>query len=439
MPLPQLPTSWNLYNLASSPFFQGTLEQGESSIRPLSLFVGRRAELGELRLRIHGAGERSSRQAIAGLPGVGKTTLVQELKATVLQDGYLATDELVPVLPDDTTESLFGRVLGALYDTILVNRPQSHGSPAMQSAQLVVRTAKLGSGGANLSAMGFGLGASRGTTVVAPKDILIDGPRIMRDLMSLVRESDARGVLLHLNNLENLSESGTRNAGEILRSLRDLMLMHDGLHYVVVGTTEAVNIVVNLHTQVRSIFDMLMLEPLHVSDVHRMLAERYEYLRSDRTRGVVAPVADAAVAELHGLYRGDLRGLLKALDDGVGQLIGLAGIDDPQRGSRGDGELPTVRPLALDELRPVLQRRYAAHLASLPERVRVEQLSAWGTSAPGESRTQKSLGQLWSVTQGAVSNALSYLVEQGYVVPLPRTFAHPTEYVLSGMSRLIFG
>ncbi len=439
MPLPQLPTSWNLYNLANSPFFQGTLEQGESSIRPLSLFVGRHAELGELRHRIHGAGQGSSRQAIAGVPGVGKTTLVQELKSTVLQDGYLATDELVPVLPADTTESLFGRVLGALYDTILVNRPQSHGSPAMQAAQLVVRTVKLGSGGASFSAMGIGVGASRGATVVVPNDILIDGPRIMRDLMSLVRESDARGVLLHLNNLENLSESDTRNAGEILRSLRDLMLMHDGLHYVVVGTTDAVNIVVNQHTQVRTIFDMLMLEPLHVRDVHRMLAERYDYLRSDRTRGVVAPVADKAVAELYALYRGDLRGLLKALDDGVGQLIGLAGIEDPKRGSGGDLQLPTVRPLMLGELRPVLQRRYAGHLASLPERVRVEQLSAWGTSAPAESRTQKRLGELWKITQGAVSNALSYLIAQGYVVQMPKTFAQPTEYVLSGVSRLIFG
>src|SRR4030081_49540 len=112
MSLPQLPTSWNLYNLVSSPYFQGTLEHGETSIRPLSLFVGRVEELRYLRGKIHGAGQGSSRQAIAGVPGVGKTTLVQELKATVLQDGYLATDELVPVLPGDSGHSLFGRVLG---------------------------------------------------------------------------------------------------------------------------------------------------------------------------------------------------------------------------------------------------------------------------------------------------------------------------------------
>src|SRR5258705_6758374 len=149
-----------------------------------------------------------------------------------------------------------------------------------------------------------------------------------------------------------------------------------------------------------------MLEPLAVADVHRMLAERYRYLRGDETRPVVPPVAAAAVAELYALYRGDLRGLLKALDDGVGQLIGLAGIDDARKSRTRTGRLPTVRPLTLDELRPVLQRRYAAHLASLSERGRVEQLTAWGQKASTENQTQKKLMQLWRVTQGAVSNAL---------------------------------
>jgi hypothetical protein len=436
--VPPLPTSWNLYNLISSPYFQGTLEHGESSVRPLSLFVGRTSELDYLRGRIHGAGHGSSRQAVAGVAGVGKTTLIQELKALVLRDGYLATDELVPVLPDDTAETLFGRVLGALYDTILINRPQSHGSAAMQAAQLLVRTAKLGSGGASISLMGVGVGATKGSTVVSPRDILIDGPRVMRDLMTLVRGSDAQGVVLHLNNLENLGEADTRRAGEVLRSLRDLMLLHDGLHYVVAGTTDAVNIVVNQHTQVRSIFDTLMIDPLGIADVHRMLAERYEYLRHDRTRAVVAPVANDAVAALHLLYRGDLRGLLKSLDDGVSQLIGLAGFrDSPHRS--GETDAPAVRPLTLDELRPVLRHRYAIQLNSLTDRARVDQLAIWGRAAPAEAQTQKTLTALWRISQGAVSNSLGYLVSRGYVLQLPRQRGRPTEYVLSGVSRLMFG
>ena len=433
MSIRPLPTPWNLYNLAASPFFQETLDSADGSPRPLSLFVGRERELSRLRDVIHGAGELSSRQAVAGSPGVGKTTLVQELKAAALRDGYLASDALVPILPRDTPDALFGRVLGALYDTILVNRPSTAGSKVMQDAQLLVRAERLGTGGASFSAMGFGAGVTRGTTVVTPRDMMIDGPRIMRDLMRLVQGSDARGVVLHLNNLENLSESETTGAAEVLRSLRDPMLLHNGLHVVVVGTTDAVNTVVNTHPQVRTIFSTLMLEPLAAPDVHRMLAVRYEHLRLDPGRPAIPPAGDEAVDALHALYRGDLRGLLKALDDGVGPLIGLAGMPTAAEGSS------PVRPLTIAELRPMLQQRYAAHLASLPEQVRVEQLTRWGTHAPASTQTQKSLMKLWGVTQGAVSTAISYLVRQGYVVALPRSGSNPIRYVLSGVSRLIFG
>jgi hypothetical protein len=436
MSLPPLPTPWNLYNLKSSPYFQGTLESGDASIRPLTLFVGRKEELTELLRKIHSAGDGSSRQAIAGVPGIGKTTLVQELKAQAIAEGYLAVDELIPVLPNDTAEELFGRVLAGLYETILVNRPMTASNLAMQSAQVIVRTAKIGTGGINFSAAGFGIGGTKGSTVVVPKDIMYDGPRIMRDLMKLVRESDARGVLLHLNNLENLSEADTINAGEILRSLRDVMLMYDGLHYVVAGTTDAVNIIVNQHTQVRSVFDTLMLEPLAAREVHLMLDGRYNYLKYEGGKDVIRPVSEDAVEELHILFRGDLRGLLKALDDGVGQLIGLAGVEDTASATSAG---VAVRPLTLEELRPVLQQRYAVQLQSLTERVRVEQLTTWGTNNPSEVQTQKTLQRLWKISQGAVSGALSYLIGQGYVIQLPKTPGRAAEYVLSGLSRIIFG
>lgn len=393
--------------------------------------MGRDSELAQLRAAVHGAGDRSSRHAVAGAPGIGKTTLVQELKARLLADDYLTTDAVVPILARDTAEGVFARLLGALYDTILVNRPMTVHHKAMQDAQTVVRAERLGSGGANVSLFGVGGGVARGATVLNPRDIMIDGPRILRDLMALVRGSDARGVLLHVNNLENLSESDSAGAAEILRSLRDPMLMHDGMHVVVVGTTDAVNTVVNTHAQVRTTFGTLFLEPLDVEDVHGMLSERYAHLALN-DRSVIPPVTSSAVEGIYELFRGDLRGLLKALDDGVTPLIGIAGTEDT------GGSAP-VRPLTMEELRPVLQQRYSAHLASLPEQSRVQQLARWGTTDPARTHTQKSLRELWSVSQAAVSGALSFLVQQGYVVASPRNRAEPTRYALSGVSRLIFG
>ncbi|HEX9483591.1 MAG TPA: ATP-binding protein [Gemmatimonadaceae bacterium] len=421
-----IPTSWNVYNLLRSPFFQQPLESGEQTPRPLSLFVGREAELKRLRGTIHGAGENATVQAIAGAPGVGKTTLVKELKALALEDGYLTTDSYVAILPNDTPEGLFGRVLGALYDTILANRPQSGDNSAMADAKVLVRATRLTSGGITLTIPGIGgIGGTHGTSVVTPKDLLIDGPRVMRDLTRMVQTSDARGTLLHLNNLENLSESDAMRAAEILRALRDIMLLHNGLHYVLVGTADAVNMAVNTHAQVRSIVGTLVLAPFTIDEVHALLRARYDHLRVDPTRPAMSPVDANAAATLYDFFRGDLRGLLKALEDGVGVLIGL--------------DHATAQPLTLDELRPVLQQGYASELAALPEQKRIAQLTKWGTTAPASVQTQKSLGTLWQLSQGAVSTAVSYLTRQGYVVALPRTGTNPIQYVLSGVSRLIFG
>lgn len=421
-----LPTPWNLFNLVHSPFFQQPLESGEQTPRPLSLFVGRETELHRLRGTIYGAGENATVEAIAGGPGVGKTTLVKELKALVLEDGYLTTDSYVALMPGDTPEGLFGRVLGALYDTILANRPQSGDNPAMADAKVLVRATRLASRGFSLTLPGVGgLGASRSASVVTPKDIMIDGPRVMRDLTRMVQTSDARGVLLHLNNLENLSESDATHAAEVLRALRDVMLLHNGLHYIIVGTADAVSLAVNTHAQVRSIVSTLVLAPLTIDQVHVLLQARYNHLRLDLSRPAMPPVDEAAVATLYEFFRGDLRGLLKALEDGVGPLIGL---DDAN-----------PRPLSLDELRAVLHQRYAAELATLPEQRRVTQLTKWGTTAPATQQTQKSLGTMWKLSQGPVSTAIAYLSRQGYVIALPRSGADPIQYILSGVSRLIFG
>jgi DNA-binding GntR family transcriptional regulator len=98
-----------------------------------------------------------------------------------------------------------------------------------------------------------------------------------------------------------------------------------------------------------------------------------------------------------------------------------------------------VRPLTLDEIRPALSERYHRELDGYAEQTRIDQLRRWGESQPGSVQTQKTLGDLWAVSQGTVSSALRFLIQQGYVVALPRSGGEPIQYVLSGTSRLIFG
>lgn len=336
-------------------------------------------------------------------------------------------DTWAPVLPHDTSESLFGRVLSLVYDTVLANRPHMIDHPAVRDAQALVRVTRLKEASGGISVGGYGVSAQRGEEVLIPGDLMIDGPRVMRDLMRAVAGSDGRGVVIHINNLESLAERALKNTAEILRGLRDPMLMHPGLHVLFVGTVEAVQVGLASFPQVRNVTSISTVEPLDIETVHDLLEARYRYVAAGPQGPYIPPVTREAVAALYDLYRGDLRGLLKALEDGVSPLLGL----------QAEGNEP--RPLDLRDLSDVLQRRYERDLESIRETAKVEHLRTWGRSAPSQFMTQKDLVRLWGVKQPTVSATVQFLMENGYVVALPRESSEDTQYALSGTARLVFG
>ena len=126
-----LPNLWKLHNLRSSPYFQTTLHQG-SQVTPTRLFVGRQRERQQLLSTI--AGGRSSRQAVAGRPGLGKTTLVQAVKADALAADYWVADELLSITPGSSNEVLLGQLLAGAYDAVLACKPDAAGA-AVAAAQ----------------------------------------------------------------------------------------------------------------------------------------------------------------------------------------------------------------------------------------------------------------------------------------------------------------
>ena len=422
-----LPNLWGLYNLRSSPFFQATL-RADSQTTPLHLFVGRQRER-QLLLTTIGS-STSSRQAVAGRPGIGKTTLVQTVKADAQTEGYWSSDEIIPISArgagaEGTSEHLLGQLLSGVYDAVLANCPTAAG-PEVEAGQQLVRSIRLRGGGFTVSAFGFGAGGSQSESVATPPGaLLLDGPRVLRDLLRYAIDQGARGIMLHLNNLENLSEADASRAADLLRGIRDQALLHDGLHLIVVGTTDAVRTVVQTHTQVRSVFsNPLVLEPLGLADVEQLLANRYEALQLDQSRPWHSPVETAVVQRLYELFRGDLRGMLKALEDGITALLGLT--------SAG----AEVAPVGLEDLLLTLLQRNQAELQEQLGDTAWERLLAWAQVDAAAVQTQAQLVELWQVKQPSVSQTLQQLIEAGAVEALPRRGREAIQYLMTGTARL---
>ena len=163
-----LPNLWGLYNLHSSPFFQATL-RADSQTTPVHLFVGRQRER-QLLLTTIGS-STSSRQAVAGRPGIGKTTLVQTVKADAQAEGYWSSDEIIPINAEGASEHLLGQLLSGVYDAVLANCPTAAG-PEVEAGQQLVRSIRLRGGGFTVSAYGVGIGGSQSESVATPPGAL---------------------------------------------------------------------------------------------------------------------------------------------------------------------------------------------------------------------------------------------------------------------------
>jgi len=182
---------------------------------------------------------------------------------------------------------------------------------------------------------------------------------------------------------------------------------------------------VQSHTQIRSVFsNPQVLEPLALGDVEQLLANRYEALQLDPAKPWRSPVEAAVVQRLYELFRGDLRGMSKALEDGITALLGLtsAGAD--------------VAPVGLEDLLLTLRQRNQVELQQQLGDTTWERLLAWAGVDSASIKTQAQLVELWQVKQPSVSQTLQQLIEAGAVEALPRLGREAIQYLMTGTARL---
>ena len=422
-----LPNLWkDFFNLKSSPYFQDPLQK-DSATKSLKLFVGRKKEQKELLTTI--GSSDSSRQAVAGRPGVGKTTLIQVIKNKASEAGYWVADEFISITMK-SSEVLLGQILAGVYDAINSAGHGTDNDPAVQEARQLVRIAKLKMQNININASGsvpgfsLGVGGGSSETISIPSDALIlEGPRVLRKLLTYTQKKGAEGVLLHMNNLENLSDVDAEKAANRLRDIRDQALMIDGLHVIVVGHTSSVISTVNRYTQIRTVFSHpIILEGLTLPDVHQLLENRYGAFQDKSSEPFQKPIEDSAVEKLYKIFHGDLRNMLKSLEYGIKTLL-----------LHSDNIDNVTLPFDLNDLLPVLKKRNEEELKARLDLKNWERILIWANKDPESTQTQDDLSKIWSIQQGQVSKIINNeLIPAGAVESLPEKRGREIQYSLTG-------
>jgi hypothetical protein len=353
----EIASPWAPYGLSDDPYFQQPLEPDSDpdATRPISLFVGRDEEIRLLGGQV--VGSSSSRAVVQGTAGVGKTSFVNRLKVALSEHDVLTHAEPVRVTPGMTPRRFVAAVLKVLNQMRASLTPSAAtvSSALARAAGKAKRAAVLGeedafwqrvgrivdgedslAGGVSFAA--FGAQQERVRIPAEVEEMSLDD-ELARAVAYLTRRGTRR-VLIHVDNLENLSRDDARAAAGLMQDVRDALLVEHS-HWLFVGTTDIEDQIFRATPQVGGIVPFAVtLEPLEPAQVAELLERRYRHLQ--RGRRLVAPVRSDVAAELYVRYRGHLRDFLRLLSAAVQRQASIA---------------PGL-PLSAEEVVALMQSRY---------------------------------------------------------------------------------
>ncbi len=421
---------WRVRNLRDNPFFQVALEPSDDARYPIHLFVGRTAEAERILATMESS---DSRSAIQGAPGVGKTSLVQYVKARAAEEGIASTEGWVTLGSGADLENVLLQILGEVYFALMgADAGEFQGHESMKAARQLLLAYEIEGGGVSFGIATVTGGVSRSrSTHAGPGAVLVHVPRLLRELAGLaLRSRRLRGVLVHLNNLENPAEANAQNAARVLRDLRDHCLLVPGLHYVVAGTEGAVRTVISGQPQLRGVFGVPeIVSPLEPHEVRDLLQRRFEYLRINRDEPVPPFVTDDSLTELYRLFKGDLRSTLQALEEAAKRLAPLA-------------EHPTD-PMDEQALRHVLKHVYQQMVRARLDETALRHVERLAGRVGSDPFTRADFAKAIERTDRQARVVLSELEANEIVQSVGQEAAdgpgRPAEiFALTGMARLAF-
>lgn len=418
---------WQPFGLRSTPFFDQPLEPSRQGAYPITLYVERG---GESRLLNRIASSDNSASVVESLPGGGKTTLINYVKFTAAENGYVVSPSHVRVTSKFTYRDFALETLTNILRPLVNANDQALRSKAVQNTAIkeamdLVNQMSQGGGGWSVDVQGGYAGATGGLALsrgAPPRDPPpIENARLFsltRAVAAAVRDDlGFKGTVIHVNNLELAAIGDAEWPSILFNDIRDFLQI-PGVHFVIGASRGFVASHLSVHPRVSSILQHPVdLPPLSAPQVQGLLEKRYQNLSIPKT-GLVEPVERTTVERMHSTFNGDLRAMFSALEDAMERRL-----------------VVEARPMAFDEVVTLLRDEYReATIQDLPRAAKgaVDKLA----SMP-RPFSQSDLNRVIKKSQPRISQIFSQLQALDIIVQIGGT--KPYQYDFSGKAKIALG
>ncbi len=325
--------NWQQFGLKSNPYDTNPLIEG-GDLEMETAFIGREKE----RVALDALFDQESHLAlvVSGDVGVGKTSLANFHKYTwksktpkllfSFRREIEACDDLL-----DKRNFLIEIIASTLREIRLLEPSLLKTDPLQQLNALVDITQTLAiSADASAGFGGYqgGLGFSKQGSTQQPLKISTTAlESTFLDLISYIKNHSIggkqySGLIVHVNNFDVLLNqvNGTNKARVFFDEIRDILQTRD-VYFLFLGPKTFYKDVIAHSQRVKSIFAPapLNIEPLTKTEVVEALEKRMEQLKSPDVKEYIKPVDNAVIFKLYDLYQGDMRSIMLAIKDILGQ------------------------------------------------------------------------------------------------------------------------
>ncbi|MBI4981195.1 winged helix-turn-helix transcriptional regulator [Candidatus Woesearchaeota archaeon] len=376
---------WELYGIKENPFSTLPILVIGGTITVES-FVGRSDDILKMRRIIGSKG--GSRIFVYGDVGVGKTSFVNVVRHSALENGLFTPFKEIAVQEDWDTNDLILNTLSAIFGTLKLLKEKPISNATFEKLESLFEIGKISrSGGISIAGFGGEYAKEQKTDTLLTTNL----HTFFQEIITEINDKTKKETVIHYNNLEVLPEKKIRY---IFENLRDFF-QTTGVHFIFVGNLMVFSTVQSIPRFASNLSDIFHLETLGLEEVEEVIRKRFNTLRISSDYNIIFPYADDCLSILYDLMEGNIRNILNSLSTAV-------------------LEITTERPIILDRnklartLKSVLEKKFLHNLTDRPKEVLKEMVKH-------KEITNKALSDKLKIPRSNLSSYIKDLESKGCV------------------------